>query len=112
MFDHPGPEGGAFLIVDSCRSHAEEGSERRSLQRAAPGSALERIPGHKEARWAHLLGGPIDVEALSVTTPSVPQGPGRIEALEQRLAALEAAYAQLSADYASLREGLADLLGD
>jgi len=73
---------------------------------------LERIPGHKEARWAHLLGGPIDAQALAVAAPAPVQGPGRIEALEQRLAALESAYAQLTADFAALREALGDLLAD
>jgi uncharacterized protein YceH (UPF0502 family) len=53
---------------------------------------LERQPGQKEARFAHLLSGEINVEALAAAqTTRTPRGaadPGRIEKLEEEVATL------------------------
>jgi len=52
---------------------------------------LERLPGQKEARFAHLLSGDIDVEALAVAqaTSHSRVGSGeRLEKLEAEIAAL------------------------
>jgi hypothetical protein len=60
---------------------------------------LPKAPGQREERYAHLLCGDIDVEALSraaaTTTTSPARGAleARIEALEQRVAELEARLA-------------------
>lgn len=61
---------------------------------------LPRAPGQREERWAQLLTGPVDIEALAAAsaaaTPDSARGAdaaallARIEALEQRVAALEA----------------------
>ena len=51
---------------------------------------LERLPGQKEARWAHLLGGHVSVEDLPA--PPQPAQSPRID----RLAALEAAVETLN----------------
>jgi uncharacterized protein YceH (UPF0502 family) len=51
---------------------------------------LERLPGQKEARWAHLLGGHVSVEDLPA--PPQPAQSPRID----RLGALEAAVEALS----------------
>jgi uncharacterized protein YceH (UPF0502 family) len=65
---------------------------------------MERQPGQKEARYAHLLGGPVAAEAwpeeAHAPAPTTP-APGatarsdRFAALEERLAAVEAGLADL-----------------
>ncbi len=61
---------------------------------------LPRAPGQREERWAHLLCGPIDMQAIAAATGSPEPSSrsaqlaaleARIEALEQRLATLESA---------------------
>jgi uncharacterized protein YceH (UPF0502 family) len=52
---------------------------------------LPRQPGQKDARWAHLLGGPVDVSAApehAVEPAAVPRG-DRLAELERRVADLE-----------------------
>jgi uncharacterized protein YceH (UPF0502 family) len=68
---------------------------------------LERQPGQKESRYAHLLGGPVAAEAWDVDVPAAAAagtatgaGPGggsgdRFAALEARIAAVEAELAEL-----------------
>ena len=59
---------------------------------------LPRQSGQKETRWMHLLGGPVDVDALAAAVPAPrsasPAAPAGLEArvaeLEDRVAALEA----------------------
>ena len=59
---------------------------------------LPRQSGQKETRWMHLLGGPVDVEALAAATADRPTSPStsrsgleaRVAELEDRVAALEA----------------------
>jgi len=64
---------------------------------------LERQPGHREERWAHLLAG----EVLEVPAGSpTPRGSGNAE----RVAALEAQLAQLSEEVSVLRSDLDRLL--
>ena len=58
---------------------------------------LERRPGQKEERYAHLLGGEPDETTLAIARPVLARDP-----LEERVAALEA-------DVAALRSSLADL---
>ncbi|MGI8751152.1 MAG: YceH family protein [Acidimicrobiales bacterium] len=64
---------------------------------------LERQPGHREERWAHLLAG----EVLDVPTEtSAPRGSGNAE----RVAALEASVAQLTDEISVMRADLDRLL--
>ena len=85
---------------------------------------LERQPGQKEARYAHLLSGPVDAAASA--TPSsagptaerpdtwapaaapaaAPARPDRVAALEDRVATLEAELEILRAEHHELREEL------
>ncbi|HSL56334.1 MAG TPA: DUF480 domain-containing protein [Acidimicrobiales bacterium] len=54
---------------------------------------LPRQPGQKEPRHAHLLGGPVDADALAAAAaPAAPRGglADRVAALEARLERLEA----------------------
>ena len=68
---------------------------------------LARRPGQKEARWAHLLGGPVEVDAEDDdgrgAAPAASPG-GR--AVADRLAALEAEVASLRESVAELRREL------
>ena len=75
-----------------------------ALERLAAGpepmvTLLPRRTGHKEARWAHLLGGP---PAEEPAAPSAPREP-REEAAAGRLAALEERVARLEAELERLR---------
>lgn len=77
-----------------------EAALRRLAARDEPlVTTLPRAPGHKEARVAHLLGGPVDVEA--VATPADGGRAGTRADLEVRVAALER---KVSALYALLGE--------
>lgn len=60
---------------------------------------LERQPGQKEARWAHLLSGEPAPEAVASEEGASPAGRG----VAVRLAALEAEVARLRADLDDLR---------
>lgn len=64
---------------------------------------LPRRPGQKEERFAHLLGGPIDLDAIGAdeSTPTSPRldrvndVTNRVDQLEQRVSELEAVIDQL-----------------
>lgn len=56
---------------------------------------LPRQPGTKEARWAHLLGGPVDLTASEAAHEAAPR--------TDRIAALEAAIAELREEMRELR---------
>ena len=57
---------------------------------------LERQPGQKEARFAHLLSGPIVAETASISRPApTAQKDERIEKLEQEVENLRAEVTEL-----------------
>lgn len=67
---------------------------------------LERQAGQKEARYAHLLSGEIDVTALTAVTPR-PQGqtsPEGVEALREELATVKNDLSQLREEFDKFRE--------
>ncbi len=75
-------------------------------------AVLPRQPGTKEARYAHLLSGPVDsaspatLAALDTTfTPDA-------SAHDERMAQLEATVAELKRDFTALRAKFDDLFGD
>jgi uncharacterized protein len=61
---------------------------------------LPRRPGSREARYAHLLAGPV---AEAGETPALPAGVSPLKRLEEELAALRGEVATLRADVAELR---------
>jgi uncharacterized protein len=67
---------------------------------------LPRLPGQKEPRVAHLLAGPIDVEALASRVASGATSPGRVERTggSERVEALENDVASLRSDLDALRD--------
>lgn len=67
---------------------------------------LERLPGAKEARYAQLLGGPVDLAGLGAGASvgaGAPAG-GRIGQLEQEVAGLRAEVDELKAQFAAFRQ--------
>ncbi len=64
---------------------------------------LPRLPGARENRWMHLLGGEPEIEA----SPSRP-----VTSASAEMAALHLRVDQLEADLASLRETVAQLLAE
>lgn len=71
---------------------------------------LPRLPGTKEPRYAHLLGGPIDITALagSSTGPAPEPATLAVRAENERLAKLEAATVALRSELAELRQQFAE----
>jgi uncharacterized protein YceH (UPF0502 family) len=67
---------------------------------------LARRPGQKEARFAHVLSGPVATEAFE--TEAATESPRR-ERAEDRIAALEATVAELRAELVDLRAQLEEL---
>jgi len=68
---------------------------------------LERQPGQKEPRYAHLLSGEIDVAAIatrSQTPANELQSSGRVEALEQELTGLRNDIAELREEFNRFKE--------
>ena len=66
---------------------------------------LERLAGQKDARFAQLLTGPIDVDALAAAHPPRAQA---TESANERIASLEAEVQRLAAEIEQLRETFAD----
>lgn len=78
----------------------------RLIEREPPMAArLERLPGTKEARYAHLLGGPIEAAAVVPSTPAV--APLAVPK-EDRLARLEAEVAALREDLENVKAQFAE----
>ena len=104
-----GPQTAGELLTRGERLHAFADVEgvRHQLERMARRQPalvvqLPRGPGQREDRYAHLLCGPVDVEALVAMAARHP-----VAEAEATSAALEARVAALEADVAALREQLA-----
>ena len=72
---------------------------------------LPRLPGTKEPRYTHLLGGPVDVAALASperASPPLEPATAAVRAEDDRQAKLTAEVAALRAELAELRQQFAD----
>jgi uncharacterized protein YceH (UPF0502 family) len=93
-----------FADISSVEAFLEELRDRNEDRGGALVVQLPRAPGAREARWAHLLCGPVDVAALSVQP--LPRSDGPDDGLASRIAALEEEVAQLRASLTELRTQL------
>ena len=83
-----------FADISSVEAFLEELRERSEEKGGPLVVLLPRAPGAREQRWAHLLCGPVDVNAIA----SAPAAAGaRGDALAQRVVDLEAQVRQLQA---------------
>jgi uncharacterized protein YceH (UPF0502 family) len=66
---------------------------------------LERQPGQKDARYAHLLSGEVDVTAVSTPrTSSAAPSNDRLDVLEERVATLESELAAFRESFSEFRK--------
>ncbi len=94
-----------FQDAEEVRHHIE-----RMIQRGLA-VQLPRASGQREDRYMHLLGGPVDVQALAESykgSSSSGGGGGGSPALEARVQQLEATVAELQEQLATLRAQLGD----
>ncbi|MEW6152987.1 MAG: YceH family protein [Actinomycetota bacterium] len=116
-----GPQTVAELRARTERLHrfagpdeVDEALARLATRSPAPLAVrLAPLPGHREARWAHLLAGDVGPEELALASASPPGGGDgsrgqsrteRIEALEDAVAVLQAELAELRAEVRGSRE--------
>jgi hypothetical protein len=109
-----GPQTAAELRTATERLHrfADTSSVEAFLDELAHRSAnsggplvvlLPRRPGEREARWAHLLSGPVQAATQPPAAAPSRAAAGTPASLEQRLEALQAEVAGLRAEVAALR---------
>ena len=92
-----------FADISSVEAFLAELQERSDEKGGPLVVLLPRAPGAREPRWAHLLCGPVDVEALQAAASpggAPASGPlqARVEALEAEVAALQATVRRLCAE--------------
>ena len=83
-----------FADISSVEAFLEELQDRPAEKGGPLVLKLPRAPGMREQRWAHLLCGPVEVNAAAPqagTNAAQPELESRIEALESEMAALRSA---------------------
>jgi len=91
-----------FADISSVEGFLDELQER-SAQKGGPLVVkLPRAPGAREQRWAHLLCGPVDLEAIAASGGNASAGSSSVAALTERVAQLEQELAQLQHTVRSL----------
>lgn len=87
-----------FLDIASVEAFLEELQDRAEEKGGPLVAKLPRAPGAREQRWAHLLGGPVDMSIPADAPPrpaaAVPEE--RLQALEARVDELERLLRNLS----------------
>ncbi|WP_272971542.1 YceH family protein [Comamonas terrigena] len=94
-----------FADIGSVEAFLEELRDRSDEKGGPLVVLLPRAPGAREARWAHLLCGEVDVSALAAVSEAGSAAPSD-SATAQRLAALEAEVALLRATVQQLCSAL------
>lgn len=92
-----------FADISSVEAFLEELRDRSDDKGGPLVVQLPRTSGEREARWAHLLCGPVEAQAPSAPAPAA--GPGAV-GLAARVAALEEEVAALRSIVADLQEQL------
>ncbi|MBS0465876.1 MAG: DUF480 domain-containing protein [Proteobacteria bacterium] len=90
-----------FADTSSVEAFLDELQERSDEKGGPLVTLLPRAPGAREPRWAQLLCGAVDVDALqsgSANPPAAPALQARVEALEAEVAELQAAVRRLCAE--------------
>ena len=90
-----------FLDIASVEAFLEELQDRAEEKGGPLVAKLPRAPGAREQRWAHLLGGPVD---MSIPADAPPRPAGAVP--EERLQALEARVDELERLLQNLSEQL------
>lgn len=90
-----------FLDIASVEAFLEELQDRAEEKGGPLVAKLPRAPGAREQRWAHLLGGPVD---MSIPADAPPRPAGAVP--EERLQALEARVDELERLLRNLSEQL------
>lgn len=90
-----------FLDIASVEAFLEELQDRAEEKGGPLVVKLPRAPGAREQRWAHLLGGPVD---MSIPADAPPRPAGAVP--EERLQALEARVDELERLLRNLSEQL------
>jgi len=75
-------------------------------------AVLPRQPGTKEARYAHLLSGPVESAPQGALAAAKPALTSDADTHDERIAQLESAVAELKRDFAALHVKFDDLFGD
>jgi hypothetical protein len=93
-----------FADISSVEAFLEELATRPEAEGGPLVVKLPRRPGEREARWAHLLSGPVDTSPMTASTAGLPTGDvAEIAVLRSEIAALRAEVAELRAAVAALR---------
>ena len=74
-------------------------------------AVLPRQPGTKEARYAHLLSGPVESISLPATAGAAQNVAATTPEQDDRIAQLEATVAELKREISALREKIDNLFG-
>ena len=99
-----------FADISSVEAFLDELQERAHEKGGPLVIKLPRAPGSREARWAHLLCGPVDEALLSAPAagtpaPASPALQARVEVLEAEVATLRATLEQLCEQLGLSRPG-------
>ena len=94
-----------FADTSSVEAFLDELAQRPEAAGGPLVVLLPRRPGEREARWAHLLSGPVQAAQPQAPEPPRPAS-STANAVEQRLEALQAEVAELRAEVAALRARL------
>ncbi|WP_149193108.1 YceH family protein [Luteimonas suaedae] len=93
-----------FSDAEDVRHHLDRLGQRQP----ALAVLVPRGPGQREDRYAHLLSGPVDIDAIAARAPARTSSETPASAFEARLLALEAEVAELREQIAALRTGSDD----
>ncbi|MBS0598206.1 MAG: YceH family protein [Proteobacteria bacterium] len=90
-----------FADISSVEGFLNELAERAEDKGGPLSRLLPRAPGEREARWVHLLCGPVTIESIASGAHPSSAG-GTFDAQSERIARLESELAALSATVARL----------
>jgi len=90
-----------FADVSSVEAFLEELAQRGDESGGSLVAKLARAPGEREARWAHLLSGPVELRQIEASAPATPPDISLSE-----LETLRANQARLFVEVADLRSKL------